>query len=522
MGFDPRTAADSECILVWGANPSHSAPHTHKHWLHEHDAKVIVVDPVRTETADSADLHLQVRPGADAALAFTMLNVITREGFVDEAYVHDHVEGYEEIAPSIERCTPAWGESASGVPASLIEEAARSYASGPSLLWLGQGLQRQPRGGNIFRACSMLPALTGNIGKPGAGFYYLNDPIGIGGRGGAAPKYDLPRSDDQSEGSEPKPVSQMDMPQLLQDPAAIRSYVVWNCNPLASNPDQAGMRRGMAREDLFTVVIDCFMTDTADYADIVLPAASFLEFDDVCPSYFQLMLGAQVKCREPMGESLPNQEIFRRLARAMGFEERTLYEEDQFMIEQILRASGIKESWGELAERGWAYIADEPLNLWAEGRFSTPSGKIEIASDRAEADGHPRLPQPGVDAEPPNGKLRLLSPADKWLMNSAFGNDPHVTKMMGPATVTCHPETASRLGIVEGDRVRLSNESGELEFTVCVSDMTTPGALLAYKSRWPKMEESGANLNVLHVPQKTDMGQSTSVHATEVTVSLIG
>ena len=515
-GFDPRTARDSACILIWGANPSHCGPHVHKHWLHAYPMQVIVVDPVRTDTAAGADLHLQVRPGADAALAFSMLHVIRREGLVDEKYVDAHVEGYEEVVPSIERCTPEWGEEVTGIPAALIGRAARLYASGPSLLWLGQGLQRQPRGGNVFRACTMLPALTGNIGKPGAGFYYLNDTIGIGGRRGETPVYEEPRPNNA-----PEPVSQMDVPQLLQDPAAIRSYVIWNCNPLASNPNQVLMQRGLAREDLFTVVIDCFRTDTAEYADIVLPSASFLEFDDLCSSYFHLMIGPQVKCREPMGESLPNQEIFRKLAKTMGFEEPALYEDDRSIIEQTLRASGVQETWKELTDRGWAYVAHEPLILWAEGRFPTPSGRIEVASARAEADGHPRLPQATVDGESPDGKLRLISPADKCLMNSSFGNDPRIIRMMGAATVTFHPDTAARLGIGDGDRVRLSNELGELELTVCVSEMITPGALLAYKSRWLKNEESRANVNVLHVPRKTDMGESTSVHATEVTVSRI-
>ncbi|MDA9982598.1 molybdopterin-dependent oxidoreductase [Gammaproteobacteria bacterium] len=515
-GFDPRTAQDSACVLVWGANPSHCGPHVHKHWLYEYPAKVIVIDPVRTDTAAAADLHLQGRPGTDAALAFAMLHVIRREGLVDEKYVGAHVEGYEEVASSIERCTPEWGEEATGIPAALIGRAARMYASGPSLLWLGQGLQRQPQGGNVFRACAMLPALTGNIGKPGAGFYYLNDTFEIGGRQGAAPVYEEPRSKND-RGT----VSQMDIPQLLQDPTTIRSYMVWNCNPIASNPNQTLMRRGLTREDLFTVVIDCFMTDTADHADIVLPAASFLEFDDLCASYFHLMIGPQVKCSEPMGESLPNQEIFRRLAKAMGFERPDLYEDDRSIIEQALRASGVQETWKELIERGWAYVTDESLVLWAEGRYPTPSGKIEIASARAEADGHPRLPQVTVDAEPPAGKVRLISPADKWLMNSSFGNDPRVIKMMGPATVTIHPETASHLGIGDGDRVRLSNELGELEITACVSQRVVPGSLLAYKSRWLKYEDGRVNVNVLHAPRKTDMGESTAVHATEVTVSRI-
>ena len=516
-GFDPRTSKHSKCILIWGANPAHCGPHVYQHWIREHNAKVIVVDPVRTETAASADLHLQIRPGADAALAFSMLHVMKRESLVDENYIKDHVQGYEELVPSIERCTPEWGQSETGIPVKLIEQAARSYASGPSLLWLGQGLQRQPQGGNIFRACAMLPAITGNIGKPGAGFYYLNDTIGIGGRRGAPSVYEKPQLNDG-----PCPVSQMDIPTLLQDPAAIRSYVVWNCNPLASNPNQSFMEKGLEREDLFTVVIDCFMTDTADYADIVLPAASFLEFDDVCSSYFHLMIGAQVQCRLPMGESLPNQDIFRKLSSAMGLQDSALYEEDQSIIEQTLQESGIRETWQELTEQGWAYLTDEPLVLWSEGKFATPSGKIEIASERAEADGLPRLPQTTTDPESRDGKFRLISPAANWLMNSSFGNDGNVLKMMGPATVTCHPQTASNLGIVDGDQVRLSNELGDLVLTARLSDMTTPGTLLVYKSRWLKTEKSRSNVNTLCIARKTDMGESTSIHATEVAVSRIG
>ncbi|MDP9262569.1 MAG: molybdopterin-dependent oxidoreductase, partial [Actinomycetota bacterium] len=174
VGFDPRTARDAACILVWGANPSASAPHAHDHWLPESPASVIVVDPVRTPTAAAADLHLQPFPGSDAALAFAVLHVIRREGLVDRDFVRGHTFGFEELEPLLADCTPAWGEAATGVPASLIEQAAVLYGRGPSLLWLGQGLQRQRTGGNVVRACALLPAVTGNLGRPGAGFLYLN------------------------------------------------------------------------------------------------------------------------------------------------------------------------------------------------------------------------------------------------------------------------------------------------------------------------------------------------------------
>ena len=515
-GFDPRTAKDSACIMVWGANPSHCGPHVNQNWLYGQNAKVIVIDPVRTETADASNLHLQLRPGTDAALAYSMANVIHRENLVDAEYVRGRVKGYAEVLPLIKGCTPQWGERATGVPAALIEAAARSYAKGPSLLWLGQGLQRQPQGGNVFRCCAMLPALTGNIGKPGTGFYYLNDTLAIAGRVGAAPIYRKPEPQ-----SQPNTVSQMDMPNLLQDSSAIRSFLVWNCNPLASNPDQTSTRKGLAREDLFTVVIDCFMTDTAEYSDIVLPAASFLEFDDLCASYFYLTIAAQIKCQEPLGESLPNQEIFRKLAKAMCFDDPALYEDDHVILGSTLKTARIMDTWPDFVERGWAHIGAEPLILWSEGEFPTPSGKIELASERAEADGHPRLPQPRIDSAPASGKLRLLSPADKWLMNSSFGNDSRILKKLGPAVVVIHPETADGFNIRDGDQVCLSNELGELNLTAKLSDTITPGTLLSYKSRWLKTQPTPANINVLQAPIKTDMGESSSVHGTEVTISRI-
>lgn len=513
-GFDPRTAKDSNCIVVWGANPSHSAPHVHKHWLQAQDAKVIVIDPFRHETAAAADLYLQVRPGSDAALAFAMVHVMQREGLLDDAFIAAHVLGYEEVAPLIAGCTPEWGEAETGVPAALIEEAARLYGQGPSLLWLGQGLQRQPQGGNIFRACALLPALSGNVGKPGAGFYYLNATLSIGRRGLKGASYAPPGGD-----AGPPKVSQMDLPDLLQSPEAVQAYLVWNCNPAASNPNQAKMRTGLGREDLFTVVVDCFMTDTADYADIVLPAASFLEFDDLNASYFQLMLAPQVKCQEPLGESLPNQEIFRRLAKAMDLEDPTLHETDGDIIENILTESCPGLTWESLQDEGWAYLSDDPVILWEDGVFATSSGKIEIASAAAEADGHPRVPQPTSDAAPGEGLFRLLSPADKWLMNSSYGNDPKIVEMMGPAEVILHPEDAAALGVGEGEPVTLSNALGNLSFEARLSDAVPRRTLLALKSRWPKSEGAGANVNLLHQAQKTDMGESTSVHGTLVSVT---
>lgn len=516
-GFDPRTAKDSNCIVVWGANPSHSAPHVHKHWLKAQDAEVIVIDPIRHETADAADLYLQVRPGSDAALVYAMLHIMQRDNLLDHNFIRNHVLGYDEVSETIATCTPLWGEENTSVSADLIESAAHSYAKGPSILWMGQGLQRQPTGGNIARALTMLPAFTGNIGKPGTGAYYLNDAITMGGAQGTSPTHEPDGQDNDA----PPTVSQMDIPDLLQDSNRVKAYMSWNCNPVASNPNQTLMRQGLAREDLFTVVVDCFATDTADYADYVLPAASFLEFDDVNIAYFQLMIAPQVKCQEPMGESLPNQEIFRRLATAMGYTESDLFEPDQSIIDETIKSSGVTLDWEGLKRTGYSYVSDEPLIIWGDGAFSTPSGKIEIASPRAESDGLPRVPHPNADAPPTEGWFRLISPSDKHLMNSSYGNDQRVQSLMGPATVMINPDDADVYGVSDGNRVRLSNDAGQIDLVVQVSDATPRHTLVSSKSRWAKCEGTGVNINVVHVAHKTDIGESTSVHGTEVRLETV-
>ncbi|NNL99111.1 MAG: molybdopterin-dependent oxidoreductase, partial [Gammaproteobacteria bacterium] len=236
MGFDPRTVKDTSTILVWGANPSHSAPHTHEHWLGEAAGKVIVVDPYRTETAAAADLHLQPRPGTDAALAFALLHCLERDGAFDHDFIAAHATGFAEIEADIGRATPAWGESHTGVPAADIEQAARLYGAGPALLWCGQALQRQRTGGNIMRAVGLLPALTGNIGKPGAGFYYLNLTPAFAG-------IDLDwlaGADIASEGG--KSVGHMELAERLEDPDEFKVFFAWNTNPLASAPEQQRLR----------------------------------------------------------------------------------------------------------------------------------------------------------------------------------------------------------------------------------------------------------------------------------------
>jgi anaerobic selenocysteine-containing dehydrogenase len=311
----------------------------------------------------------------------------------------------------------------------------------------------------------------------------------------------------------------MDLATCLQEPQRAQALVCWNINIAASNPEQARLRQALTREDLFTVVLDLFPTDTTDFADIVLPAASFLEFDDLVAGYFHLTLAPQVKAMEFLGEALPNQEIFRRLARAMGYTEPALYESDKEVIATVLRKTGIVEDFGTLAAQGSMPVSPEPLIQFADLLFPTPTGRIEMASARAEADGYPRVPLPLADPRPVGSRLRLLSPASPWLLSDSFANVGKIAARLGTATIALHPADAAERGLMEGDDVLVANETGSLSLRLTLSEALPRGVALSHKGRWPKREAARANVNVLNPGDKTDMGESTCVHGVEIVVT---
>lgn len=513
-GFDPRTAKDSKCIIVWGANPSASAPHAHSQWLPEAPCPVIVIDPLRHPTAEAADLHLQLFPGTDAALAFTIMHILIRENYADDDFLSSHTLGWEELKPQIDLCTPEWGAAKTGVPKEDIVRAARLYGSGPSLLWLGQGLQRQPMGGNVIRACATLPAVCGNFNKPGAGFLYLNG----SGQKGVDADYLQATNLDRS----PKSLSQMDMAAYLESPENASAFLCWNINPVASSPEQGRLMSALKRNDLCTVVIDLFATDTVDYADYVLPASSFLEFDDLVSGYFNLSFSAQTKVMESIGDSLPNQEIFRRLAVAMGLSEPELLESDIEIIEHVLNGVGIEGGFKSLSNKGTVYPKAEPQLQFSEYCFPTPSGKIEIASYAAEENGHPRLPQALADERPDGKRFRLISPASEWLMNDSYANDRKIRKQLGVPSITINPLDAETYGFKQESVVRVSNDTGSLDLSVKISDAVPRGVVMSTKGHWPRNNiSSRANVNVLNPGHKSDLGESSAVHGVEVNLTLL-
>lgn len=511
-GFDPRTAKDTRTILVWGANPSHSAPHQDKGWLkpaHDAGVKIIAVDPISHGTAQDANLHLKIFPGTDAALAFAFLHVLRANNLIDGDFVSRCVQGASDLDADIDAMTPSRAAELCGVPAQLIEEAAIAYGSGPSLLWLGQGVQRQPHGGNVFRALSALVAMSGNLAKPGAGFLYMNGPA--------------TRGIDMATLTEPglaqcaiPTISHMDLAAKLEDRSGFQIFVNWNNNPAASSPEQSRLRNALKRDDLFHVAIDLFQTDTTAYADYILPAASFLECDDLVLPYFDLTLSAQVKVSQPPGEALPNQEIFRRLAAVMGYQDERLFEGDADLIERLLRQTAFAGSFEDLAAVGTVTLFPEPRIQFSNLQFSTPSGRIELSSDRAVEIGLPRTPAPHADQRPADGRLRILSPASLWLMNSSYGNDKNIRRRLGEPKITLHPQDARDRSVADGDRIILFNEGGELPLTVAVSEITQPGVGLVHKGRWPNASIGDANINLLVRGRKSDIAESTTVHGTEV------
>jgi anaerobic selenocysteine-containing dehydrogenase len=509
-GFDPRAASSAACIVVWGANPFASAPHMHRHWLAEAPGKIIVIDPIRHPTAERAHLHLQLRPGSDAALAFGFMHIAARDNLLDHDFITNHVLGWDELAPEIAKATPEWTAAATDLPAAQIEAAAKLYATGPSLLWLGQGVQRQRHGGNVFRAAAALAAATGNLAKPDAGLCYLNGPATRG------IDFSTLTAAHLAPGGTPS-ISHLDLAETLADPARASALLCWNNNIAASSPRQAMLRQSLAREDLFHVCLDLFTTDTTDYADWILPAASFLEFDDLLLPYFNLTVSPQVKTTEPMGQSLPNQEIFRRLARAMGLNQPELYEPDAQILDRLVGQTGVAKNFSDLVSLGTVDFSKDIITPFVARKFPTPSGKIEIASAQAEAAGAPRLPYAHADEPASGAKLRILSPASPWTMNSAYGNDPEIRKKLGPASVAFHPDDAAARNLAEGDMVTLHNAEDDITLQLTLDDTLPRGVALAPKGRWPRFSQ-GSNINALYDGAHADLGGSTCVHNVEAEI----
>ncbi|MHB1006529.1 MAG: molybdopterin-containing oxidoreductase family protein [Chloroflexota bacterium] len=516
MGADPETAAEAKFILAWGVN----MVSTNMHQLpfiqaaRRHGATFVLVDVHRNRTADVADHFVQLRPGTDAALALGLMNVIVEEGLYDAAFVAAHTVGFPALKERAREYPPERVAAITGVPAERIRWLARLYATTkPSFLRIGNGLQHHSNGGMAVRTITCLPALVGAWGQPGgggykstSGYFKLN--------GAAIERADLLPS------PAPRRISMNQLGEaLLRAEPPVRALYVYNSNPAAVVPAQAKVLAGLAREDLFTVVHEQLLTDTAAYADVVLPATTCLEHMDLYRCYGHLYLQLAEPAIAPVGESKPNVEVFRLLSERLSLDDPCLRDSAEDIIRQALDTdspymAGI--TFERLrAEKIVRLNLPKPFVAFADGRFPTPSGKVEFYSERMERDGYDPLPTyvpPAEGLDSPDAALRaryplaLVTPPAHHFLNSSFANLPNALAHEGRPTLEIHPEDAAARGIGEGDLVRAFNDRGEAKVYARVAATVLPGVVVGMGVWWPRHSPGGTNLNATTPDRLADMG----------------
>jgi anaerobic selenocysteine-containing dehydrogenase len=504
IGFDPEAIVHARLIVAWGANIVSSNVHL---WPFIEEARrrgatLVAVDPYRSRTAEKADRHLALLPGTDAALALGVMHVIFRDGLEDRDYIERYTSGIEAVRERARDWTPERTAAVTGLTAAEVESFARDYAtSRPSAIRLNYGLNRHAGAGAAVRTIASLPALVGDWRHPGGGA--LLSSSGAYQVNSAA----LERPELVPPGTRTINMSQIGhvlTDETLQPP--VKAVFVYNSNPLAVAPEQEVVRRGFARDDLFTVVHDLFATDTVDFADVVLPATTTLEQFDIHKSYGHLYLSLNRPAIEPLGESKPNTEVFRLLAARMGLDHAALREDDETLARQAFRWDHphLKGIDYERIEREGAVrlSVGEPFTPFAEGNFPTPSGRCELYADyvppRESAATAPELAR--------RYPLGFISPPAHHFLNSTFSAQPVFVRRESGPSLTIHPSDAQPRGIVEGQAVRVFNDRGSFLADARVSDAARPGVVVGLSIWWAKMCPGGRNANAVTSQELTDMG----------------
>ncbi|MCL4794677.1 MAG: molybdopterin-dependent oxidoreductase [Bryobacteraceae bacterium] len=496
LGIDPRDFVHARFILVWGANIL--ATNVHQ-WpfiveARRQGAKLVVIDPVRTKTAALADQHLAPYPGSDLALALGLIHVILRDALEDQEYLARHATGLDSLRERAAQFPPARAAQLTGIPAHEIEQLARAYATAsPAAIRLGYGVQRSERGGRAVRAIALLPALTGAWRHAGGGLLLTTS--------GA---FEINRDALERPDLQPQPARVVNMSLLgdaltrLDNPP-VKAIVVYNSNPAAIAPDQARVRAGFEREDLFKVVIEQFMTDTARHADFVLPATTFLEHTDLYFAYGHYEMQLARPALAPPGEARSNVEIFRALARRMGFTEACFADSDEDMIRAALDSPSpyLEGITLERLEREHSIRLNVARLPFAEGGFRAASGKCDLSGDALEYTPpvESRLGEAARDGRYP---LELISHKSADGMNSTFGNRAEVDAQC--ALIDLHPEDAAARNIADGAPVEVFNGRGAVRFTARVNGAVRPGVVRTRSVRW------GQNVNLLISQRLTDIG----------------
>jgi anaerobic selenocysteine-containing dehydrogenase len=526
VGMDPETLRFAKLVVLWGANVLSTHPHLWRPILEARrsGAFVVAIDPIRTRTAAASDWHIAPRPGTDGALALGLLNVVLSERSEDREYLSDRTVGWEAFRERILEFPPSRAAAIAGVPTeSVVQLGRRLAATRPTGIRIGIGIQRHGGGGMAVRTITCIPGVTGDWRYPGGGVSY--DTRGFFGMNWAA----LFRDDLRKRPARALSMTRLGEGLLEADGPKVMALFVYASNPVASIPHQTKVRRGLARDDLFTVVVEHFMTDTARYADIVLPATMAIEHGDLLIAYGHLYLAWNEAAVAPPGECLEATEIFRRLARKMRLDEEALYDSDEAMARQLLE-SGHPSLAGitleELKARGFMRLSyPDPFVPFATA-FPTPSGKLEFVSER--------MAQAGLDpvaGYTPSHEtaqretelareypLSLLTPADHYFLNSIFANLPWQQRRSGAPTLWIHPDDAAPRGIAAGDEVRVRNARGSFLAVAEVSDRVRPGVVASAKGRWPRDSKENATVNATVDERDSDMGGGATYHDNRVRV----
>jgi len=529
LGFDPEAIVHARYIVAWGANIVSSNVHL---WpfveeARRRGARFVCIDPFRSRTAERADWHLALLPGTDAALGLGVMHVIFRDGLEDRDYLARYTIGADELRARVRAWTPQHTAEVTGLEAADVERFAREYATtSPSAIRLNYGLNRHAGGGMAVRTLACLPALTGAWRHAGGGVLLSTS--------GAFPVDDaaLERPDLKPAGTRALNMSQLG--RILLDATLappVKALYVYNSNPAAVAPEQEMVRQGLAREDLFTVVHELFPTDTVDFADIVLPATTTLEHDDIHKAYGQLYLSLSRAAIAPLGEARRNTEVFRLLAERIGLDHPALRESDEAMARQALRWNhpnlrGITFERLE-AEGSVRLSVPDPFTPFAQGEFPTPSGKCELRA--------PRLAEIGLDPlagfVPPRESRRsapqlaeryplaFISPPAHHFLNSTFSSQPVFVRREGEPSLTIHPQDAAARGIVDAMLVRTWNDRGAFLARARVSDAARPGVVVGLSIWWSKLCPGGRNANAVTGQELADMGGGATFYDVLVEVA---
>ena len=512
VGMKVQHFAESKLILIWGSNVITSSVHFWRiaQEAKRHGAKLVCIDPRRTETADKCDVHLALNPGTDAALALALMHELITHDWLDHDYIQNHTVGFEALRERALQWPPERAGEVCGLKAEDIRQLAHDYAhTKPAAIRLNYGVQRSRGGGNAVRAVACLPALTG-AWRHRAGGVVLSA-SGHALHNGVA----LQRPDLHTHATAPL-INMSTIGDALNTQGLVEALVVYNSNPVAVAPESVKVAKGFAREDLFTVVLEHFMTDTADHADYVLPATTQLEHWDIHNSYGHTDMVLNRPAIAPMGEAKTNTQIFRELASRMGMDNPLLQEDDESLCRLALQnprnlQSAAPVTWDALLKDGFAHwpVADAPF---AQGGFPTASGKCEFFSERLAAQGLDGLPDYLPNYEPANAQatypLAMISPPARNFLNSSFVNVKSLRDMEGEPLLEIHPDDAATRQVKDGAMVRVFNDRGSYQCKAQISTRAQVGMVVGLGIWWRKLGTDGKNVNELTSQRLTDMGRA--------------